>query len=121
MNLESIGALEQTVGVPVDPIRFRANLYFDGVPAWTELGWVGSEMAVGNTKLKIVSPTVRCAATMVNPITAERDLNIPAALRRAFGHIHMGIYAEVIAGGEVERGAAMNVSGCVSRSSDRLQ
>ena len=110
VNLESIRALEQTVGAAVDPIRFRANLYFDGVPAWTELAWVGSDVVVGETRLRVVSPTVRCAATMVNPITAERDLNIPAALRRAFEHIHMGIYAEVVEGGEVERGAAMNVS-----------
>ena len=44
-----------------------------------------------------ISPITRCAATQVNPVTAERDLAIPAALDRNFGHINMGIYAEVLA------------------------
>src|SRR4051812_15065948 len=30
INLASIAALEQSVGAPVAPLRFRANLYFDG-------------------------------------------------------------------------------------------
>jgi uncharacterized protein len=104
INLASIRELERVVQVPLDPIRFRANLYLDGAPAWTELGWVGSELTVGVARLRAVSPTVRCAATTVNPATAERDLNIPAALQRAFGHIHLGVYAEVVQGGEVAQG-----------------
>jgi hypothetical protein len=30
----------------------------------------------------------------------ERDLGIVAALGRAFGHTNMGVYAEIVAGGE---------------------
>jgi uncharacterized protein len=36
INRASIAALEAAIGVPVDPIRFRANVYFDGAPAWSE-------------------------------------------------------------------------------------
>ncbi len=107
VNLASVRALEQVVGLAVDPIRFRANLYLDGAPAWAEFGWVGSEIAVGDARLRVISPIVRCAATTVNPATAERDLNVPAVLQRAFGHIHMGIYAEVAGGGEVATGASV--------------
>ena len=49
----------------------------------------------------------RCAATQVNPVTAKRDLDIVAALERAFGHINMGVYAEVVAGGEITVGDAL--------------
>jgi hypothetical protein len=56
-----------------------------------------------------VSRIVRCAATAVNPSTAERDLNIPAILQKAFGHAHMGVYAEVIEGGEIARGDSLVV------------
>ena len=49
----------------------------------------------------------RCAATQVNPVTAQRDLDIVAALERAFGHINMGVYAEVVAGGEISLGDAL--------------
>ena len=34
INRASIAALEAAMGAPVDPIRFRANFYFDGPPAW---------------------------------------------------------------------------------------
>lgn len=105
VNLASVRALEEVVNAPIDPIRFRANLYLDGAPAWTELEWVGSEITVGGARLHVVSPTVRCAATTVNPTTAERDLNIPAVLQHEFGHIRMGVYAEVVGGGEIVKGA----------------
>jgi uncharacterized protein len=104
VNLASIRALEQVVQVPVDPIRFRANLYIDGLPAWTEFDWVGSEIVVGRARLRIVSRIIRCAATTVNPATAERDLNVPTTLQQSFGHGHMGIYGEVVGSGEIVTG-----------------
>lgn len=33
INLASIAALETAIATPVDPLRFRANIYFDGEPA----------------------------------------------------------------------------------------
>jgi uncharacterized protein len=104
VNLASIRALEQVVQASVDPLRFRANLYLDGVPAWTEFDWVGSEIMVGRARLHIVSRIIRCAATTVNPATAERDLNVPAHLQQSFGHGHMGIYGEVVGSGGVVTG-----------------
>ena len=88
----------------IDPIRFRANVYFDGAAAWREHDWIGAEIALGAARLRVVSPITRCAATEVNPATAARDLDIPAALDRNFGHINMGIYAEVISAGEIAIG-----------------
>src|SRR6202012_4636463 len=35
INLASVAALETMMGAPVDPLRFRANLYVDGWPAWS--------------------------------------------------------------------------------------
>ena len=67
VNLASIRALEQVVQVPVDPMRFRANLYIEGLPAWTEFAWVGAEIVVGRARIRIVSRIIRCAATTVNP------------------------------------------------------
>ena len=111
VNLASVRELERFVGRPVDPIRFRANVYLDGAPAWAELGWAGREIAVGGARLRVARPIERCAATNVNPATAERDLNLPRALMRGFGHVDMGIYAAVTEGGEVAVGDALEVSG----------
>jgi uncharacterized protein YcbX len=66
--------------------------------------WIGAEIGLGAARLRVVSAITRCAATEVNPLTAKRDLDIPAALDRNFGHIHMGIYAEVLSGGEIALG-----------------
>ena len=43
INLASVADLENYVGAPVDPLRFRANLYVAGWPAWQELDMVGRE------------------------------------------------------------------------------
>lgn len=109
IGLASVRDIERVVNAPVDPIRFRANLYVDGAPAWAELDWTGREIAVGGARLRIVSRIDRCAATTVNPATAERDLNVPRALKRGFGHVNMGVYAEVIEGGEVAKNDAVIV------------
>lgn len=110
VNLASVRALEQVLGATIDPIRFRANLYIDGVPAWTEFDWVDSEMKIGGARVRVVSRTTRCAATTVNPSTAKRDLEIPIALQRQFGHHCMGVYAQVIDGGDVAIGSAVSTA-----------
>ena len=113
INRASIRALEAAMGVPVDPVRFRANVYFDGASAWSEHDWINSEMTIGAARLRVISPITRCAATQVNPTTAKRDLDIVSNLGRVFGHINMGVYAEVVAGGEIAVGDAL-LQGCSS-------
>jgi uncharacterized protein len=108
INYASIAALERAMNAVIDPLRFRANVYFDGEAAWREHDWIGAEIALGAARLRVVSPITRCAATQVNPATAARDLDIPAALDRNFGHINMGIYAEVISAGEIMVGDPLN-------------
>jgi MOSC domain-containing protein len=104
INRASIAALAAAVGAPVDPIRFRANIYFDGVPAWDELGWLDRVILLGTARLRVIAAITRCAATEVNPATAVRDLDIPGALQRHFGHNLMGVYAEVVEGGDIATG-----------------
>ena len=106
-NRASIAALEAAMGAPIDPMRFRTNVYFDGASAWSEHDWVGSEVILGAARLRVISPITRCAATQVNPVTAKRDLDIVAALGRAFGHINVGVYAEVVVGGEIVAGETL--------------
>jgi uncharacterized protein YcbX len=107
INHASIAALETAMGASVDPLRFRANVYFEGASAWNEHDWIGCEITLGAARLQVISPITRCAATQVNPVTAKRDLDIVAALGRAFGHINMGVYAEVVIGGEIAVGDAL--------------
>jgi uncharacterized protein YcbX len=104
INLASIHALEEKISAPIDPLRFRANVYFEGAPAWAELGWLEREIALGTARLRVIAAITRCAATQVNLQTAERDLDIVGGLQRGFGHNLMGIYAEVLDGGKIATG-----------------
>jgi hypothetical protein len=49
----------------------------------------------------------RCAATQVNPETAERDVDPLEELRRLYGHVELGVHAEVIEGGRFAVGDAI--------------
>ena len=109
INLGSLQAIENMVGQPVHPLRFRANLYVEGWPAWHELELLGQTLAIGDARLKVVKRINRCAAINVDPETAARDLAIPQALMRHLGHADCGIYAEVIRGGEIALGDAIAV------------
>lgn len=105
INLASVAAVENALGAPVDPVRFRANVYVEGWPAWREFGLLGREIAIGDdVRLKVIKRIVRCAATEVDPTTGRRDLPIPATLQRSFGHGDCGVYAEVVAGGSIAVG-----------------
>jgi uncharacterized protein len=110
INLSSVAAIEDIVGQPVNPLRFRANLYVRGWPAWREFELLDQTLAIGDVRLKVMKRIVRCAATNVDPATGVRDLNIPHALMRRFGHADCGVYAEVIAGGSIAAGDDVAVS-----------
>jgi uncharacterized protein len=107
INLGSVAAIENMIGLPVHPLRFRANLYVSGWPAWHEFGLLDQTLAIGDIRLKVVKRIVRCAATNVDPETAARDLDIPHTLMRRLGHAECGVYAEVIAGGTISVGDAI--------------
>lgn len=109
INLASVAAVEGIVDAPVNPLRFRANVYAEGWTAWSELDLVGRELRIGRARLKVVKRIVRCAATNVDPDSGIRDLEVPHALTRHLGHGDCGIYAEVIEGGEITPGNLIEI------------
>ena len=109
VNLASVRELERVTGRKVDPLRFRANVYIDGMAPWAELGWVDREIGIGPARLTVFARTRRCEATNVDPETGARDMAIPAALLRTWGHQDFGIYAKVTAGGAIAVGAPVAV------------
>ncbi|MBL6928262.1 MAG: MOSC domain-containing protein [Rhodospirillales bacterium] len=104
INAASVADLERIVGAPVDPLRFRGNLVVAGLEPWAEFDWLEREVAVGSARLRIESRNKRCPATDVNPQSGARDMNIPMALKRGYGHTDLGVYATIIAGGTVAAG-----------------
>lgn len=111
INLASCRALGEIIGQPVDPLRFRGNLYLDGMEPWEEFDLVGHTIEVGNqVRLKVTQRIFRCAATNVDPMTAKRDLDVPGTLMRSFGHTDCGIFAEIERGGLIAEGDAVRIT-----------
>jgi uncharacterized protein YcbX len=106
INLESVRDLERRTGWRIDPLRFRANLYVDGWPAWAENDAVGGEVALGSARGHVFKTITRCAATEVDPATAERDLPITKALFETYGHLLCGVYVTVTRSGSLDEGGA---------------
>jgi len=110
INLASVAAIENVVGAAVDPLRFRANMYVFGWPAWHEFDLIGMTLkAGGSARLKVIKRIERCAATNVDPDSGVRDLDIPRSLLENFDHTDCGVYAEVVAPGDVAVGDAVDV------------
>lgn len=104
INVTSVADLAARIGAAVDPMRFRANVYVEGWPPFSELEWVGREIALGGSRLRIVKVTERCAATEVNVRSARRDLPVPQLLKQHYGHALMGVYLQVSSAGSVRCG-----------------
>lgn len=107
----SLTELERVAGRRIDPLRFRPNVIVDGLAAWQENELVGQEFTLGSARLKGFDRTQRCAATNVDPATGVRDMAIPAILQRTWGHADFGIYAVVIADGQIALGDRMSRGG----------
>ncbi|HJV41457.1 MOSC domain-containing protein [Caulobacter sp.] len=104
VNLASVRDLSEKVGRDLDPLRFRANLYVEGWPAWVENDWTGRTLSLGGATAEVLKPIVRCAATHVDPETGERDVDLVKALFDHYGHMFCGIYLNVTGGGVVAEG-----------------
>ena len=107
INLASVRDLSAKMGVELDPLRFRGNLYVEGWPAWAENDWPDRELMVGWARAKVFKPIVRCAATEVDPSTGVRDLEVVKALFDNYGHMHCGIYLQMTTAGRVGLGDAV--------------
>jgi len=110
INEASVKDLERVVGKEIDPRRFRGNLLVDGIEPWSEFNLCGNQIKIGDAVLEVTVPIDRCGATNVNPVTAERDLNLPKDLQRGYGHIDCGVYARVVKGGKISAGLEFNIS-----------
>jgi uncharacterized protein YcbX len=106
INLASVRDLSAKMGVELDPLRFRGNVYVEGWPAWAENDWAGRELMVGWARATVFKPIVRCAAIEVDPTTGVRDLEVVKALFENYGHMHCGIYINVTSSGRIGLGDA---------------
>jgi uncharacterized protein YcbX len=93
--------------------RFRPNIVVSTGPnkqGFVENDWIGHTIAVGDSvRLQITGPCPRCVMTTLPQGDLPKDVGI---LRTAAqnNHANVGVYAEVVEGGEVRRGDPVTVS-----------
>ncbi len=102
INLQTIRDFEKKINKTINFSRFRGNIIFDKLEAWSEFQWIGKLIQIRDVKIKIFRRTKRCAATNVNPDNGMRDLNIPNQLYKNYGHDDLGVYGKVINKGEIK-------------------
>ncbi|WP_092009999.1 MOSC domain-containing protein [Brevibacterium siliguriense] len=99
----------------LDPLRFRGNILVDGLAPFEEFALIGSVIRLGGVRLAIRSTIERCPATTINPTTTEVDVNVPRLLNSACGHLHCGIYGQILETGDVTVGDEITVEGLAPR------
>jgi ferredoxin-NADP reductase/uncharacterized protein YcbX len=104
-----------TPAAELDPLRFRGNILVDGLAPFEEFALIGSIIRLGGVRLAIRSTIERCPATTVNPTTTEVDVNVPRLLNSACGHLHCGIYGQILETGVVMAGDEITVEGPAPR------
>lgn len=109
VNLASVRELERVSGRALNPLRFRANIYVDGLEPWGEFKWVGQTLAAGEVEFQVFTRTERCDAINVDPESGQRDQALPAVLERTFSHRDVGVYATVSMGGTVRSGVKLTM------------
>ncbi|CAN5130632.1 MOSC domain-containing protein [soil metagenome] len=101
LNLASVRDLQARLGLTLDPLRFRANVWVEGWAPWIENDLSGAALMIGETVLLGDKPIVRCAATEVDPVTGVRDIEVVRALWDQYGHRLCGLYCSIQTGGRI--------------------
>jgi uncharacterized protein len=108
IDLASVDAVAMAAARKIlDSLRFRANVYVEGLGAWGEFALVGKRIKLGGTTLEVTKRIDRCAATDVDPTAGVRDLRVVSLLESSFGHHDCGVYARIIEGGLIRTGDSL--------------
>lgn len=95
----------------IDVRRFRANLVLDipGSAGFAEDGLVGKTVRIGErARIAVLDRDSRCAMIGIDPVTAQRDRDIPASVVKVHEGC-AGVYGAVLAEGIVRPGDAVVV------------
>lgn len=111
LTTASLAALQAILpGSAIDERRFRPNLVLalPGAEGFAETGWIGRLVAIGDVRIRIVDPCVRCAFTTL----AQGGLPLDPAVLMAVtkrNATHLGVLCTVEAPGEIRVGEAARV------------
>lgn len=95
---------------PIDQRRFRMTFGVEGSSPYEEDEWVGKEVRIGESRVRIGAHVGRCAVTTRDPESGETDLKTLHFLKHSRGDVDsfeplpFGVYGEVLEPGAVKLG-----------------
>jgi uncharacterized protein len=98
--------LSDEVGVPLDPRRFRANIYVDleAAPGFAENDWVGRRLRIGGkTEVAVLERDPRCKMITLDPETGEPNPDVMRCVAKQHDGT-AGVYAAVLVEGTIRPG-----------------
>ncbi len=103
VNLATVEMCALEAGMPIDPRRFRANLYIDGLEPEAELRWLGRVIRAGDAELEVVDRCERCKVITMDPDTTEAKPELLRILVEKHDE-RLGMYCRVARPGRVAVG-----------------
>jgi uncharacterized protein YcbX len=93
----------------VDGRRFRMLVHVAGTKPHQEDEWIGREVAIGETVVRVTKHDSRCRMTTRNPDTGVKDFDTLKQIRAYRGlrdgkNIDFGVYADVVTPGTIRVG-----------------
>jgi uncharacterized protein YcbX len=109
-SLATAAAIGEQAGVPVDPRRFRANLYLQPAGAAVpEREWVGKVLAIGpDLRLAVTELDDRCVMITLDPDSAASEPAVLKTVATTFG-TKAGVYASGVRSGKVNVGDRVEI------------
>lgn len=108
----SLAALaERNQGASFDRRRFRPNFLIEpanGAEGFVERDWCGSTLRIGAALVRVEMPTARCVMTTLPQPELPKDASVLRTVVRDGGQ-NLGVYASVVAAGEVKTGDAVSL------------
>ena len=93
----------------VDERRFRPNLLIEAEGAAPlEQEWIGKTLQVGNLRLRVTDPTERCRMVTLAQSDLPEDLGVLREIAQR-QDAQFGVYADVVAPGEVRVGDPVKI------------
>lgn len=100
VNLATVRAFSEESRTPVDPRRFRANLYIDDLAPEEEISWIGRRIRAGDAEVEVSSRCERCVVITHDPDTAQTSPELLRLLTEQH-ETCMGVYCRVVRPGRV--------------------
>jgi hypothetical protein len=102
LTTETVAAVSRLVGEPMDPLRFRPNIYVESTVGqdFPEDAWVGRTLRIGTMRMRGDERDGRCVMVNVDPATTDSNPAVLRTIARERGNC-LGLHGSTQSGGQV--------------------